>query len=198
MDINLWRSGLKTWLNSKLLVDTWELRNPYAYGTVNAFLPPLQNLTFMDGMVGEATAIQDVYLTSKYPGETKYDQLPVGTLEQKYVSIQKKLATEYTTICPLTALEMLTVPDAIQVSEDGEGMADWLVTLVLSCKITWVPSDTLLPGENPVIVNPITSLNIGLFKGLLAYTNPQAPEYEKDFRDPLRRDKVGNIPGVTL
>lgn len=176
-----------------MLVDTWELRNPVVYGTLNAFLPPLQNLTFMDGMVGEATAVQDIYLTSKYSGDTKYDQLPVGTLEQTYSTIQRKLSLEYTSICPLTEFEMLSVPDAIQVSEDGEGMADWLVTLVFSCKITWIPSVTLLPGDDTAPLPSMDKIRIGLFAGLLAPSNKDVPNPDVDFRNPLRRDKFGEV-----
>lgn len=192
MNIGLWRQGLKAWLNSKMLIDTWELRNPITYNTTNAFLPPLMNISYLDGDIGEANGVQDIYLTSKYNGDTKYDQLPIGQLEQTYITLQRKLSTEYTSIAPLTQLDIITVPDSIQVIEDGQELADWLVTLVISCKISWVVSPTLLPGELPPTVNNLT-LNTGLFTSKLAPTNLALPNYDEDFRNPARRDKVGNI-----
>lgn len=193
MNTSLWRQGLKAWLTSKMVVDTWELRNPIVYGTTNAFLPPLMNVSYLDGDVGEANAVQDIYLTSKYNGDIKYDQLPIGQLEQTYITLQRKLVLEYASIAPLTQLEVITVPDCIQVIEDGQELADWLVTLVLSCKISWIPSVTLLPGEVPVVVTPLTRVKTGLFTGKLVATTPEVPDYPADFKNPTRRDKVGDI-----
>lgn len=193
MNIGLWRQGLKSWLNAKILVDTWELRNPIVYGTTNAFLPPLMNVSYLDGDVGEANALQDIYLTSKYNGDTKYDLLPIGQLEQTYITLQRKLVLEYASIAPLTRLEVITVPDCIQVIEDGRELADWLVTLVLSCKISWIPSPTLLPGETGTALPLLTTVKTGLFSGKLAPTNKLVPNYATDFKNPVRRDKVGDI-----
>lgn len=193
MNIGLWRQGLKAWLNSKMLIDTWELRNPIVYDTTNAFLPPLMNISYLDGDIGEANGVQDIYLTSKYNGDTQYDRLPIGQLEQTYITLQRKLSTEYTSIAPLTQLDIITVPDSIQVIEDGQELADWLVTLVISCKISWVVSPTLLPGELPPPTVDNLTLNTGLFTSKLEPTNLVLPNYDEDFRNPARRDKVGNI-----
>lgn len=193
MNIGLWRQGLKTWLNVNMLVDTWELRNPIVYNTINAFLPPLMNISYLDGDVGEANGVQDIYLTSKYDGVLKYDSLPIGQLEQTYITLQRKLALEYTSIAPLTQLDIITVPDSIQVMEDGQDYADWLVTIVLSMRISWVPTPTLLPGETPKVYTPVTQVNTGLFTGILTPSDPLLPNPEADFRNPSRRDKVGDI-----
>lgn len=193
MNIGLWRQGLKVWLNSKMLVDTWELRNPIVYGTTNAFLPPLMNVSYIDGDIGEANAVQDIYLTSKYNGDIKYDLLPIGQLEQTYITLQRKLTLEYQSIAPLTRIEVITVPDCIQVIEDGQELADWLVTLILSCKISWVVSPTLLPGDISTPVPVLTTVKTGLFTSKLAPTNLVLPNYPADFVNPVRRDKVGNI-----
>lgn len=193
MNIALWRQGLKAWLNGKMLVDTWELRNPLVYNTINAFLPPLTDISFLDGAVGEANAVQDIYLTSKYDGVTRYTDLPIGELEQRYITIQRKLVLEYASIAPLTQLEVITVPDAIQVIEDGEGLADWLVTLVFSVRVSWIPEPTLLPGEVDKPVTGIKTLNTGLFTSKLKPSNPEVPDHVSDFKNPTRRSKVGDI-----
>lgn len=193
MNIGLWRQGLRAWLNTNMLVDTWELRNPIAYGKTNAFLPPLMNVSFLDGDVGEANAVQDIYLTSKYNGDIKYDLLPIGQLEQTYITLQRKLALEYTSIAPLTQLDIITVPDSIQVVEDGQELADWLVTLVLSCKISWIPSPTLLPGETVTVLPNLTTVKTGLFTSKLTPTDQGVPDYQADFKNTTRRDKVGDI-----
>jgi hypothetical protein len=193
MNIGLWRQGLKQWLSTKLLVDTWELRNPLKYNTINGFIPPLTSVAYVDGSSGEATGIQDFYLSSKYSGDTKYDALPIGQLEQTYVTIQRRLSLDYPTIAPLSNLEILLVPDCIQVAEDGEGMADWLVTLIFSCNIAWVVSPTLLPGDEDKPLPVIHEVNTGLFTGMVKPSNPLVPNYQQDFLDPARRNKVGNI-----
>lgn len=193
MDIGLWRQGLKQWLNAKVLVDTWELRNPLKYNTINGFLPPLAEVSFLDGSVGEANAVQDIYLTSKYTGDLKYDQLPIGQLEQTYITIQRRLTREFGAIAPLTQMEVVTVPNCIQVSEDGVEMADWLVTLMFSCRISWVVSPTLLPGDIPTPLPIIREINTGLFTGLVKPSNTQVPDPAADFINPARRNKVGDI-----
>jgi hypothetical protein len=193
MNLALWRQGLKAWLNGKMLVNTWELRNPVVYNTINAFLPPLMNISFLDGAVGEANAIQDIYLTSKYDGVTKYADLPIGELEQQYITIQRKMVLEFSSIAPLTQLEVITIPDAIQVIEDGEGLADWLVTMVFSVKISWIPAPTLLPGEVDKPITGINTITTGLFTSRLKPSNVDVPDYVTDFKNPARRSKVGDI-----
>jgi hypothetical protein len=190
MNINLWRSGLRAWLSTKVLVDTWDLRNPIVYATTNGFIPPLQSISFANDQVGEATAIQDFYLTSRYSAETKYNDLPIGQLEQTYITITRRLSLEYLSIAGLTQLDMITVADAIQVIEYGDGHADWLVTLVFSCRIGWVvvptalPGDIVLPGGIIPPPTPIDRIVTGLFTEKLRST---------DHRDPATRDKFGTL-----
>lgn len=187
MNIGLWRQGLKSWLNTKMLIDTWELRNPITYGTTNAFLPPLSSISYLDGDVGEANAVQDIYLTSKYNGSIPYDQLPIGQLEQTYITLQRQLVVQYRSIAPLTRVEVLTVNDCIQVQEDGQELADWLVTLVVSCSISWVVEPTALPGETATVTPPVVQVRNGLFTAKL---QPVTKDVVADFKNPLRRNRV--------
>lgn len=184
MILSLWRSGLRSWLASKLLVDSWELRNPTVYGTLNAFIPPLRSIEYLDDSSGLATAIQDFYITSRYRGDTSYDSLPIGTREQLYTSIQYRLVAEYASIAPLVDLTSLKVENPVQVMEYGDGLADWLVTLEFSFGLTWVLEPTTLPGDVVLPVTPITSINTGLYTEHLASTS---------HTDTTQRDKVGDL-----
>jgi hypothetical protein len=189
MDIGLWRSGLATWLDSKMVVDSWELRNPTEYGKLNAFIPPLQSINFNDDEVGRAFAVQDFYLTYRYRGDILYVDLPLGVLEQRYVTLCRRLVREFKAIAPIESLELLPAKDAIQVSEYGDSKADWLITMVISAQISWVPSPTQLPAEvisdpipePPIIIQTITQ---GLYAEKLTST---------DHLEPTTRDKYGEL-----
>ena len=184
MNIQTWRSGLRSWLTAKMLVNTWDLRNPLVYSTINGFIPPLQSLVYVNDSVGSVVALQDFYLTSRYPATIKYADLPLGQLEQTYVTIARRLSLEYLSLAALTDFDMLPVPDSIQVIEYGDGLADWLVTLVFSCRLTWIVSPTLLPGD---VITPLPTINklvTGLFTEALTST---------DHLNPLTRDKFGTL-----
>lgn len=184
MIISLWRSGLKSWLSSKMLVDTWDLRNPIVYGTINGFIPPLQSILFDNGAAGEATALQDFYLTSRYSADTKYADLPIGSLEQTYTTICRRLSMEYVNLAPLLTFDILPVQDNIQVIEYGDGLADWLVTLVFSCRISWVVEAVPLPGDIITPAKPIDRIVTGLFAEKLRSI---------DHLNPNTRDKFGSL-----
>lgn len=184
MLLNLWRSGLRSWLASKLLVDSWELRNPTVYGTLNAFIPPLRMIEFPNNDDRIALAIQDFYITSRYRGDAAYDTLPLGILEQLHANIQYRLSLEYGSIAPLVSLEVSKVENPVQVMEYGDGLADWLVTLEFSFGITWVFTPTPLPGDTVLPIPNITSVTTGLYTEHLA-----SPSHT----DPTQRDKVGDL-----
>lgn len=165
-------------------VDTWDLRNPIVYGTINGFIPPLQSVLYDNSASNEATAIQDFYLTSRYSADTKYADLPVGQLEQTYTTICRRLSLEYLSLADLLLFDILPVADNIQIVEYGDGLADWLVTMVFSCRISWVVEPTPLPGD---VVIPPTAINriiTGLFTEKLRST---------DHNNPLTLDKVGTL-----
>jgi hypothetical protein len=183
MNISLWRTNLKTWLSTYVLIDSWELRNPVVYNTTNGFIPPLSAITFDDGSTEIASAVSDFYLTTRYPSSLKYDQLPLATLEQLYTSIVLRLNAEYSGIAPLMEFSMSPINECIQVQEYGDDVADWLITMVFSCKLFWTPDITALPGGNPTPIS-LVSITSGLFTEQLSST---------DHRNPLTRDKVGNI-----
>lgn len=184
MNISAWRSGLRSWLTTKMLVSTWDLRNPTVYGSINGFIPPLQSILFDNSAAGEATALQDFYLTSRYPAETKYADLPLGNLEQTYTTICRRLSQEYGSLAPLLTFDILPVADNIQVIEYGEGLADWLVTMVFSCRLAWGVDETPLPGDIVVPPTQVTKIVTGLFAEKLKSTN---------HLDPLTRDKFGTL-----
>jgi hypothetical protein len=183
MNINLWRTGLKVWLSTYVLIDSWQLRNPVVYNKTNGFIPPLSAIRYDDGNTDVATCVSDFYLTTRYPSSLLYDQLPLANWEQLYVSIAMRLKLEYASIAPLLGIEVSAVNECIQVQEYGDEIADWLVTMVFSCKLTWSPDITTLPGGNPTPVN-LVSVTSAL------YTEQSSSD---DHRNPLTRDKVGDI-----
>jgi hypothetical protein len=171
-------------LQSKLLVDTWELRNPTVYGTINAFIPPLRAIEYVNDTAKTATAIQDIYLTSRYRGDTSYDLLPLGVLEQLNATLQYRLSTGFLDIAPIIDLECLKVDNPVQVMEYGDGLADWLVTLELSVGITFILTPTPLPGDTTPPNVIVKTINTGLFTEHLA---------SLDHNDPAQRDKFGTL-----
>jgi hypothetical protein len=185
MQIDQWRTGLQQWLSTFLVVDSWDLKNPTEYQKTNGFIPPLQNISFNKDDIGSATANQDFYLTTRYSGEIKYNSLPLGKLEQLYTSICRRLTLTYANIAPLTDLRLLTVGDGIQIQEYGDGLADWLITMVFSVDLTWIHTPTALPGD---ILNTqpleLKRIDIGLFTELMT----------SDRTDPTQRSKVGDLP----
>lgn len=186
MNINIWRPGLKAWLSQYVIVSSWDVRNPTEYNTTNGFIAPLQGLTFTDGATDQCVANQDIYLTSRHRGDLKYDELPLGDLEQLYSMVAQRLTTTYADIAPLQALEVIPVADCINVQEYGDDLGDWLVTLTFSLVLTWVPTSTALPGD--LTVDPIVALkqiDVGLFKADLDAI---------DLNDPLTRNKYGEMP----
>lgn len=184
MNIAQWRTGLRTWFTNFLVVDSWDLRNPTEYAKTNAFISPLQNLTFINGETDFCVANQDIYITTRYRGDTKYDQLPLGSLEQLYSAVAQRLVLTFTDIAPLRALELVAVPECISVVEYGDDMADWLVTLMFSVNISWVPDKTPLPGDPASPVENINAVNISLFREKINSDN---------HLDPATRDKYGQI-----
>lgn len=188
MLISQWRSGLRAWLNQYLVIATWELRNPTEYNSTNGFLPPLQSIVSNSDALGTCSANQDIYLTTRFRGDVKYDQLPLGQLEQLYAMVGRGLIAGYAGIAPLADFDLLPVVDSIQIVEYGDDLGDWLVTLVFSMQILWVPTITLLPGAtvSPLILP--NRIDIGLFTEKLYSTN---------HLDPVTRSKVGDLT-VTL
>lgn len=185
MTLSQWRSGLTAWLNNQIVIDTWELRNPLVYGTNNGFIAPLQGLTYLDDTQGTAQATQDIYITSLYSEDTLYHQLPLGSIEQEYLMLCRKLSLQYREVADLQELQVIPVEDAIQVTEYGDNLADWLITRVLSLRLTWIPVVTPLPGEIPLNDPPvITSITNGLYNERLISTS---------HTDPLTRDKFGEV-----
>jgi hypothetical protein len=91
---------------------------------------------------------------------------------------------EYTSLAPLLSFDILPVQDNIQVIEYGDGMADWLVTMVFSCRISWIVDSTPLPGDVLVPPTVITKVSAGLFTEKLT---------SKDHLNPATRDKYGTL-----
>ena len=185
MLISLWRTNLKIWLTRYLVIDTWELRNPTEYNKTNGFLPPLQSIHNLTDAIGTCTANQDIYLTTRFRGDILYDQLPLGRLEQLYSMVGLSLIREYAGIAPLLDFQMVPVTDSIQVIEYGDNLGDWLVTLVFSMDISWIPTVTLLPGDDRLIKTAIDRIDIGLFTANI---------FSKDAQGKDKIDKVGTIP----
>lgn len=182
MNVTQWRSGLQSWLSTFLLVDSWELRNPTQYGTINAFISPLQAVSFLSEGVDRCTANQDLYLTSRYSGDTLYKDLPLGTLEQLYTTISRRFVLTWGDIAPILDLQIVPVTNCITVEEYGDDPGDWLVTLIFSLQITWQPTITPLPGDGALPVVDIRQINNGLFRQLISSNDPL---------DPNTRDKFG-------
>ena len=185
MLISLWRTNLKQWLTRYMVIDTWELRNPVEYNKTNGFIPPLQAIHNLADSIGTCTANQDIYLTTRFRGDILYDQLPLGQLEQLYSMVGQGLIREYAGIAPLLDFQMLPVADSIQVIEYGDNLGDWLITLVFSMNITWIPTVTLLPGDDRLIKTAIDRIDIGLFTTHI---------FDKDKQGKDVISKVGTIP----
>lgn len=177
-----WRFGLQRWLNKYLVIDTWELRNPTEYNKTNGFIPPLQNVHNNTDQIGSCTANQDIYITTRYRGDLLYDQLPLGQLEQAYTMVGHNFIKSYADIAPLLDFQMIPVADCIQVNEYGDNLGDWLVTMVFSMNITWLPTLTYLPGDTTTAKIEPVRIDIGLFTEKVG---------SKDHRLPANRDKFG-------
>jgi hypothetical protein len=78
---------------------------------------------------------------------------------------------------------MAPVNECILVQEYGDELADWLVTLSFSCKLSWVPETAALPGGSILPIN-LSSINVAL------YTEETS---SNDHLDPSTRNKVGDI-----
>lgn len=190
MIISLWRKGLKVWLNKVFKIASFDLRQPIEYGEWVCFLPPLANLSIRDGDSPNAVAIQDIHLSVRYRADTRYIDLPLEDIEGVVVSFQLRLLNEYQSIAPLSSLIVLQIADTIKVSEYGDGMADWLVSMVFAVELTWVPE--LEPVLAPPPAQPITSIVNGLF---VTHLTPLAPLLTppESFTDIRNRDKFGEI-----
>jgi hypothetical protein len=189
MDLREWRSGFKTWVQQLMVVDSWELRNPTIYGKLNAYLPPLQALDYSTDDLGTCSAIQDLYLTLRYRGDARYEELPLGSLEQLHLMLTRRLVTTWQDIADLSDLVPLAVNEALRVEEYGDGEeADWLVTLVFSMRLIWFATPSPLPGDSAEPAIDVKQIEVGLFTERLE---------PKDHSDPTRRDKYGQVTART-
>ena len=84
MKISEWRPALDSWLVSKMLVVSRNLRNPDVYGRWFLFLPALESISYEYlGNRAQGAAIQEVYLTIRYPYDTPYVDLPITSRDSR-------------------------------------------------------------------------------------------------------------------
>lgn len=180
MKLSQWRPGLKSWLSSKVDIESYDLRQPTEYGKFICFIPPLNAVSLGDTSTRIGTAIQQVYLTIRYRGDIRYVDLPLASIEGMLLSLQLLAIRDYTSIAPVTTVNVLSVAEPIKVSEYGDGLADWLVVTQLDLEIVFVaePEDTLAPSVSSTNVR----VEAGLFTEHLTPVPPNLlpPESHKD------------------
>ncbi len=173
MKLSTWRPAIIAWLNQRVNIQTWELRNPLDVGETAGFLPPLKYIKHSVTEAGkEAEATQEIYITTRYSRDLKYAQLPLGLIEGVYSSICQDLLDDGQGI--VDGLDILINPgahhmvltDPIQIQESGDDIADWLITMVFYVTIKWIPEvesdmDFGFPGYN------INQINFGIYRAKL-------------------------------
>jgi hypothetical protein len=170
MKISTWRSGLVNWLSTKITIDSWDLHEPLYPGITHAFLPPLRS--FMLKVVGNndiiAEAVQEIWLTTMYPRELKYQQLPLNTIEGAYSSLCQKILMEHTKIANIIDLDIGHTQhinqQPIQVIEYGDDQADWLIRLCIVAAIKWTP-ELEDDADNPDY--PVLSITANVYRSYI-------------------------------
>ncbi|MBW4558458.1 MAG: hypothetical protein KME59_21535 [Trichormus sp. ATA11-4-KO1] len=160
MRLSTWRQSIVDWVAQKVQIDTYELRNPEVVGETAGFFPPLRNIKHYDG--GEesegqptAQATQEIYITTRYPRDTPYAELPLATTEGVYSSLCQGLLKDAQGIADLIDLWINPSDQPIQVSEVGDDYGDWLVTMVIYVVIKWLPEPEPGFGFSGYTINKI-------------------------------------------
>jgi hypothetical protein len=167
MRLSTWRPGMLTWLESRVSINTYELRDPLVDSEVAAFLPPLRNIKHSDDTNGvpTASAVQDIFLTTRYPNTIKYSQLPLALTEGAYSTLCQYLLKDFQSIADLNDAYLVEAEQPIQVTEIGDEDGDWLITTAIMLYITWTPEPEAgqeFPGYR------IDQINFNLYRSALA------------------------------
>lgn len=167
MKLSQWRSQLIQWLSGKVEVTSWYLEYPNVVGATNVFLPPLHTIRVYQGDDGSfrCTALQDFFISTRYPRDLPYYLLPLATIEGFYSSLGLMFLREYQGFTELTNAELETQGEPIKVEELGDNQSgdDWVITTKHSIKI-WVPIELEVPQPDFLI----TGFNLGLYRADLA------------------------------
>lgn len=190
MRISTWRPSLRRWLEKIIKVSSYDLRQPTEYGEWICHIPPLANIAVVEGISYKAMAVQDIYFTIRYRADSRYIDLPLNNVEGLLMSLQLKALGEWEDIATLSDLRVLNVNDPVRVSEYGDGMADWLVTMVLSLELNWIPE--LEPELGTPELPTITRIDTGLYTEHLAPLPPLL-DLPDSHLDPRNRDKYGQM-----
>lgn len=190
MRLSTWRPSIKSWLSRKLRITSFDLKQPTDYENIICFLPPLSNITITEGSYDVGTAVQEVYLTIRYLGDLKYVDLPLAEAEGLIVSLQLLLATGFSNIADLKQLTLLDIEEPIKVSEYGDGMADWLMTLRVAMQIVFIaePEGALDYPNSDTVVKLSANLYTEHLEPKPPYLAP--PDSHKDVTN---RDNFGTI-----
>jgi hypothetical protein len=163
MKLSTWRPGLMSFFAGQFQIDSYELREPVTVGETCFFAPPLRNIHhFQADGTNRATAIQDVFISTRYARSLKYSQLPIATVEGIYSTVSQKILRVAEDIAAIINLDLTTPDYPIQVSETGDGLnklGDWLITQHYSIKIFWQPE--------PEAADPdrfIHHINLGIYR----------------------------------
>ena len=175
MRISTWRPGMIIWLNHRILINTWELRNPEVVGETAGFLPPLRLIKHYIGESGqaEAEATQEIYITTRYSRDFKYSELPLPQIEGVYSSLCQDLLKDHQSIVPGLDLTInpsahhMVLVDPIQVQEYGDDLADWLVTMVFYVILKWMPEVEPNQGFG-YTANNINKISLGIYRAKVA------------------------------
>lgn len=158
MKLSTWRPSLLSWLTTKIAIDSYFLQYPEQPGQTSLFLPPLRAIQPYESDNGyQCTAIQDIYVSTRYAQDVPYYQLPVATIEGTYSTISLGLLKEYQSIAELLDLTIDPLENAIAVEELPDG--DWVVTIKVTAILSFViePEDALSDAL-------ISRINLGLYR----------------------------------
>ena len=162
MKLSQWRDHFIAWLSDHVEVNefSWYLDEPREAGMTTVFIPPLRNIKNFTSDAGlRVTATQDVYITTRYPRELTYHQLPMSAIEGNYSSLAHLLLQGYQDISDILDLWFAPSEIPITVEEHGDDNGDWLVTQKYI-----IVFQAVSELEEPPADRLITKINFALYK----------------------------------
>lgn len=201
MSMKLLREGIRTWLNSMVRIDVWDLDAPRNVPTVIngtrypancAVEIPVKDLSLKrEAGYTEADGRFTYGLMYRFSGKAAKHQLPVSAVENLIMFL-----SEYAIVNPsvlwedILGLEVENVSSPVGINRvEGEDQ-DWLIIGRLEMRIKFVANAVNLPGgfdnlQSPVLTQPpaplvINQIQTGLYRAKFP-VNPDDPTtYVKD------------------
>lgn len=138
MKLSLWRGSFKDWLSGNIQIDSWLLDRPDTYTQTMGFMPPLRQIGYeiLDDNLFYLSATQDLVILKRFTSEYLFQDLPISVLEGLYNTLAVRLLHDFMDIHEdITALDLETVNQPINITEVSEDQGDWLVEMTWSFRV---------------------------------------------------------------